>query len=140
MRNRAGLPTHARRLAGLGLSIVAFVVLLGAGAPATLEPGSINSLAESGGGASAGGGNGGNVLSSLGPLLFVALAIALVVLVAAAVILFRTRGAVATPASAAEGWWTCAACGAGNMDGAARCHNCATWRTTTSRPNPSVQP
>jgi len=62
----------------------------------------------------------------------------LVVLVGAVVILFRTRGAVTPPASS-EGWWTCSNCGAGNMDGAARCHACSTWRAT-ARPTPTAQP
>lgn len=138
MRTNGRRPTRFRRLAGLAFAVVSFVVLLGAAAPATFVPHAIRSFAESGGGASAGGGNGGGLLSGFGPLLLVGLAIAVVVLVAAVVILFRTRGAVATPATTAEGWWTCANCGAGNMDGAARCHACSTWRTTTPRSTTSV--
>jgi hypothetical protein len=129
----------ARRLARAVLAISAFVVLVGANAPAALAPGSILDLNESGGGASSGGGTGGTLLSDFGPLLLIGLAIAVVVLVAAVVILVRTRGAITPPASS-EGWWTCSNCGAGNMDGAARCHACSTWRTTTARPTPTVQP
>ena len=139
MRTDARDLTLIRRLAGAFLGIASFIVLVGANAPAALAPGSILSLNESGGGASAGGGSGGTLLSSLTPLLLVGLAIAVVVLVAAVVILFRTRGSVAAPASS-EGWWTCSSCGAGNMDGAARCHACTTWRTTAPRPSPSTQP
>jgi hypothetical protein len=104
-----------------------------------IDPGTIRSLAEQGGGAAAGEGSGGTILSNFGPLLIVALAIAVLVLVAAVVILVRTRGAV-TPSATSEGWWTCSNCGAGNMDGAARCHSCSTWRSTNPRATPTAQP
>lgn len=103
------------------------------------HPGTIRSLAEQGGGAAAGGGTGGTPLSDFGPLIIAALVIAVIILAAAVVILLRTRGAV-TPAAMSEGWWTCSNCGAGNMDGAARCHACSTWRTTAPRPTPTAQP
>ena len=127
------------RAVTLALAAVAFVVLLGASAPAAFQPATIHSLAEQGGGASSGGGTGGTPFSGLGPLLVIALAIAVVIVAAAAFILLRTRSSVAPPASA-EGWWTCPKCGAGNLDGAARCHACSTWRTTPARPTPSAQP
>ena len=139
MRTGGRRPTRLARLAGLGLAIAAFIVLLGASAPATLETSQIRDFAESGGGASAGGGAGGGLLAGLGPLLLIGLVLAVIVLVAATVILVRTRGAVASPASA-DGWWTCPKCGAGNMDAAPRCHACSTWRTTTPRINPSTTP
>lgn len=126
------------RMTGAALGIGSFIVLIGANAPAPLGPGAILDLNESGGGASAGSGSSGSFLSDFGPLLLIAVAVAVVVLVAAAVLLFRTRGAVTPPASS-EGWWTCSNCGAGNMDGAARCHACSTWRTT-ARPTPTAQP
>src|SRR6478672_1735028 len=116
MRNVARTGTLARRLAGAALWIASFIVVAAANTPGALAPGSILDLNESGGGASSGGGTGGTFLSEFGPLLLIALAIALVVLVVAIVILVRTRGAVTPPASS-EGWWTCANCGAGNMDG-----------------------
>ena len=127
------------RIGGALLSVGAFVLFVGASAPAALAPGVVRNLNESGGGASAGGGSGGSLLSNVGPLLIVGLAIAVVVLIAAVVILLRTRSAVTPPASS-EGWWTCATCGAGNLDGAPRCHACSTWRTTAPRPTPSTQP
>jgi hypothetical protein len=83
-----------------------------------------------------GAGGAGGLLGDLSWLLLVALAAAAVVFVAAAFVLFRTRASKAAPTS--EGWWTCANCGAGNMDGAARCHACATWRSTTARPTPTT--
>lgn len=130
---------RSARLARPVLAIVSFVVMVGASAPAALDPGSIRSFAEQGGGASAGGGTGGTLLSTLAPLLLIALAVALVIVATAVVILLRTRGAVTPPVNA-EGWWTCSNCGAGNMDGASRCHACSTWRTTTPRSNPTAQP
>lgn len=138
MRNGARQRTLARRSAGAVLGLASFIVLLGANAPAALAPGATLDLNESGGGASSGGGTGGTFFSDFGPLLLIGLAIAVIVLVAAVVILFRTRGAVTPPVSS-EGWWTCSNCGAGNMDGAARCHACSTWRTT-ARPTPTAQP
>jgi hypothetical protein len=141
MRTASRLLAPARRLAALGLAIAAFIVLPGANAPVGLGPDSVRSLAEQGGGASSGGGTGGggSLLSGLGPLLIIGLVVAIIVVIAAAVILARTRGVTTQPAGA-EGWWTCANCGAGNLDGAARCHACSTWRTTTSRPASSAQP
>ena len=112
---------------------------MGASAPAPFGPTAVGNFNESGGGASSGGGTGGSLLSTLGPLLLVGLAIALVVVVGAAVVLLRTRAAV-TPTASPEGWWTCTNCGAGNLDGASRCHACSTWRTTPQRPAPSAQP
>jgi hypothetical protein len=125
------------RLADLCLAIAAFVALVGAAAPAPFPATLVRNYAQQGDGSSAGGGTGGTLLSELGPLLLIALGIAVVVLVAAVIILFRTRGAVTPPASS-EGWWTCSNCGAGNMDGVARCHACSTWRATSPRPTPSA--
>ena len=82
MRRGVRLPARARRLAGLGLAIVALVVFVGANAPAGLEPSSIRSLAEQGGGASSGGGTGGGFLSGLAPFLLIGLAVAVVAAVA----------------------------------------------------------
>ena len=130
MRNEAQPWTLTRRFAGPVLGMASFIFLVGANAPRALAPGSILDLDQSGGDAAAGGGTGGTFLSDFGPLLLIGLAIAVVVLVAAVVILVRTRGAV-TPPSSSEGWWTCSNCGAGNMDGAARCHACSTWRSAT---------
>ena len=143
MRTDAGSPGRPERpvrtaqLAGPALAIAAFV-LLGAGAPPApaTEPGTGFIDGPTPGGVGAGGG--GDLLAGLGPVLLLALAIAVVIAVAAALILFRTRGAPVT--SSSEGWWTCSSCGAGNMDGAARCHACATWRTTNPRPTPSASP
>jgi hypothetical protein len=139
VRSAGRASNQLRRLAAPGLAIAAALVSLGATGPAPFVPTVVRNLNESGGGASAGGGTGGTVLATLAPLLLVGLAVAVVVLVGGAIVLFRTRGAVAPPASA-EGWWTCANCGAGNLDGASRCHACSTWRTTTARPTPSAQP
>ncbi|HYK94448.1 MAG TPA: hypothetical protein VE011_01080 [Candidatus Dormibacteraeota bacterium] len=137
MRSEARRGTLVRRLPGAVLGMASLIILVAANAPASLAPGAILDLNESGGGASSGGGTGGTFLSDFGPLLLVGLAIAAVVLLAALVILVRTRGAV-TPSSSSEGWWTCSNCGAGNMDGAARCHACSTWRTATPRPTPNT--
>jgi hypothetical protein len=138
VRNGACHGTLIGRCAGAALGIASFIVLIGANEPAALAPSSVLDLNESGGGASSGGGTSGTFLADFGPLLLIGLAIAVIVLLAAAVILFRTRGAV-TPSATSEGWWTCSNCGAGNMDGAARCHACGTWRTT-ARPAPTAQP
>ena len=121
MRSGGGRPARLSRLVEPGLAIVAFIVLTGAG-PTT-----------NGGDQ---GGGGGGFLSGLGPLLAVALVIGIVLAAVAALILFRTRGASVPPAT--DDWWTCANCGAANMDGAARCHACSTWRGTTPRPTPSA--
>jgi len=139
VRHAGRPPIQLRRCAALGLAVVAFVVLVGATGPAPFLPTVVRSFNEAGGGASAGGGTGGTALSTLGPLLIIGLVIAVIVFVGAAVVLLRTRGAVTPPAST-EGWWTCANCGAGNLDGAARCHACSTWRSTNPRPTPSAQP
>jgi hypothetical protein len=105
----------------------------------------IRELNESGGGASAGGGTGGQgFLATITPFLLIGLGIAIVVIgIAAAVIVIRTRSAVApqsSAAAAADGWWTCTNCGAGNMDAAPRCHACNAWRATRPRPTPTPQP
>jgi hypothetical protein len=119
------------RLAAPALAIVAFVVLLGATVPGSPTAVRIAEFAATPGSANAGGG----VLDGiLGLLLLGVLVLAVLVAVAAAgVILYRTRGS-RVPRTLEEGWWTCQSCGAGNIDGAARCHACATWRTTVPRP------
>lgn len=120
MRSDDSRPTRLTRLAGSALAIVALTVLLGADAPA----------------------QGAGTPGAMDPLVLVliaVLAVSAVALLGAAFVLFRTRGSkVAPPVS--EGWWTCAKCGAGNMDGAARCHNCATWRSSTSHATTSPAP
>jgi hypothetical protein len=118
------------RLAAPALAIVAFVVLLGATGPQPpiLVP-NVDFVATPGGA-----GGEGLLSGDLGLLLLAALALAVIVAgIAAAVILYRTRGSRVTRAPE-EGWWTCQSCGAGNIDGAARCHACATWRTSAPRP------
>ena len=135
---RPGQPARTAQLAGAALSVVAFIVLQGAGAPLAPATGPGPRLIDAPTPGGAGSGGGGDLLTGLGPLLLVALVIAVVVAGAAALILFRTRAAPVT--SSSEGWWTCSSCGAGNMDGAARCHACATWRTTNPRPTPSASP
>jgi hypothetical protein len=130
----SGRPTRRTRLAGPTLAIVAFTVLLGAAPPSTVLPGTVRGLVDAP--SQGGGGTGG--LDGLTLILVIGLVVAVVVLVGAVFVLFRTRTAKALPPS--EGWWTCAKCGAGNMDGAARCHACATWRTATPRPTPSASP
>lgn len=126
--------TRRKRLAGLALAIVASVVLLGA-APASTVPGAatfrelIDAPAQG-----AGGGPLGDPL--IGLILIAALVVAVVVLLAAAYVLFRTRSPKVLPPS--EDWWTCTKCGASNMDGAARCHACSTWRAATAKPTPST--
>lgn len=123
---RSGEP----RLAAPVLAIVASVVLLGANAPQSRVALTVSDLAAPTGGGGGGGGLGGD----LGLLVLAALALAVIVAAsAAAVILYRTRGPRG-PRSPEEGWWTCPSCGAGNIDGAARCHACATWRTSVPRP------
>lgn len=118
------------RLAAPALAIVAFVVLLGANGPQSPVAVPIADFAATPGSADGGGGLGGD----LGLLLLAALALAVIVAAAAAgVILYRTRGP-RVPRAQEEGWWTCPNCGAGNLDGAARCHACATWRTSVPRP------
>lgn len=132
MRSSGGRLTRVRRLAGPALAVVALTVLLGA-APA--DPGAVAPIllidAPSQGAGSTGG-----LFGGLGWILIAGLAIAAVALILAAIVLFRTRGSKAAPPS--EGWWTCASCGAGNIDGSARCHACATWRSTTARPTPTT--
>ena len=133
VRSRRGRTARLTRLAGPALAIVALTVLLGAVAPGQADLGSSPQLIDA---PTPGSGSGGGLFGGLGWLLIVGLAIAAVVFIAAAVVLFRTR--VSKVASPSEGWWTCANCGAGNMDGAARCHACATWRSTTARPTPTA--
>jgi hypothetical protein len=119
------------RLAAPALAIASLVVLLGANAP--LAPGAlpVSDFAATPGSANGGGG----VLDGIvGLIILGALAVAVIVAVsAAAVILYRTRGS-RVPRTPEEGWWTCQSCGAGNIDGAARCHACGTWRTSVPRP------
>lgn len=132
MRSSGGQPTRLTRLADMGLAIIALSVLLGAAppGPTSFAPTLLIDAPTQGAGGA------GGLFGGLGWILIVALAAAVVVLVLAAFVLFRTRGSKATQLS--EGWWTCANCGAGNMDGAARCHACATWRSTTARPTPTT--
>lgn len=132
MRSGGGQPTRLMRLAGTALAIVAVTVLLGAAPAGPTEATPVLVIDAP----TQGAGGAGGLFGGLGWILIVALAVAAVALILAAVVLFRTRGSKATPPS--EGWWTCANCGAGNMDGAARCHACATWRSTTARPTPST--
>ncbi|MBI2781608.1 MAG: hypothetical protein HYX55_07420 [Chloroflexi bacterium] len=122
------------RLAGLVLAIVAFVVMPGA-APASIGPGdaAIRELIDA---PTQGGGSGGTLGDPLvGLILIAGLVVAVVVLLAAAYVLFRTRSPKVIPPS--EGWWTCTKCGASNMDGSARCHACSTWRAATPKATPS---
>jgi hypothetical protein len=132
MRRSGGQPTRLTRLAGTALAIVAVTVLLGAApaGPTAVAPVLLIDAPSQGAGST------GGLLGGLGWILILGLAIAAVALILAAVVLFRTRGSKAAPPS--EGWWTCANCGAGNMDGSARCHACATWRSTTARPTPTT--
>lgn len=133
MRSSRGPSARLARLAGPALAIVALTVLLGAVAPGQADIDAARTWIDA---PTQGAGSTGGLLGGFSWLLVVALAMAIVVFVAAALVLFRTRGSKAVPPS--EGWWTCANCGAGNMDGAARCHACATWRSTTARPTPST--
>lgn len=132
MRSSGGWPTRLARIAGVALALTAAAVLLGA-TPAGPPSGVTLQLIDA---PTQGAGDTSGPFGGFGWVLIVALAVAAVALIAAAIVLFRTRGSRAAPPS--EGWWTCANCGAGNMDGAARCHACATWRTTTPRPTPST--
>ncbi|HUG29855.1 MAG TPA: hypothetical protein VMQ65_04985 [Candidatus Limnocylindria bacterium] len=127
-----GQPTRPTRLAGQALAIVAITVLLGAApaGPTAVAPILLIDAPTQGAGGA------GGLFGDLGWILIVGLAIAAVALILAAIVLFRTRGSKAAPPS--EGWWTCGKCGAGNMDGSARCHACATWRSTTPRPTPTT--
>jgi hypothetical protein len=114
----------------VALAITALLVLVGANAPFPPIETAPVMLVDA---PSQGAGSGGILGGGLGLLLLAGLGIAIVIAVGAAgVVLFRTRGPK-VPASSAAGWWTCANCGAGNLDGAARCHACSTWRTTTPR-------
>ncbi|MEO5704241.1 MAG: hypothetical protein ABIZ52_04405 [Candidatus Limnocylindrales bacterium] len=129
MRSDGSRPTRLTRLGGLVLAGVAFAILLGAAPPSVVVPGTILRLRDP-----ATQGNGGPAdLDPLVPILIAVFAIVVIAVLGAAFVLLRTRGAKAVPPMS-EGWWTCAKCGAGNMDGAARCHSCATWRTSTSQP------
>ena len=123
-------PTRIRQAAHLALAIVALLVLAGANAPFPPSELTPVQLVD----APAHGSAGPGILDGgLGLLLLAGLGVAIVIAVAAAgVVLFRTR-ASKLPATSAEGWWTCANCGAGNLDGAARCHACSTWRRATAR-------
>jgi hypothetical protein len=129
MRSGGTRPSRFARLAGPAIAVVAFVVLLGAVAPAEMtesrlafiDPGLEEDVVSPG------------LFDGFGVVLLVGLAIAVVAALGAAFVLFRTRASNAPPPSS-EGWWTCASCGAGNIEGAARCHACATWR---SRPRPT---
>ena len=132
MRSIGRQPTHLARLAGPALAIVAVTVLLGAAPAGTTAVAPILLIDAP----TQGAGGAGGLFGGLGWILIVGLAIAAVALVLAAIVLFRTRGSKAAPPS--EGWWTCGKCGAGNMDGSARCHACATWRSTTPRPTPTT--
>lgn len=117
------------------LALVAGSVLLGAAPPPSTGPGPILQFVDAP--TQGNGGLGG--LDAFGILLLAGLVVAVLVVIVAAVILFRTRGVAKAVPPPSEGWWTCANCGAGNMDGAARCHNCATWRAATPR-SPSPAP
>jgi hypothetical protein len=117
--------------------MVAFIVLVGAGAPADPTIGLISQGIDRPASAGNGGGGGGNPLAGILPLLVVALVVGLIVAAFAGYILFRTRGAKIAPAS--DEWWTCSNCGAANVEGTARCHACATWRSTAApRPSPTA--
>lgn len=132
MRSIGGHPARLMRLAGPALALLAVTVLLGAvpaGPTADVPVPLIDAPSQGAGGAD-------GLFGGLGWILIVALALAAVALVLTAIVLFRTRGSKEPPPS--EGWWTCANCGAGNMDGAARCHACATWRSNSPRPTPTA--
>ena len=132
MRSSGGQPTLLTRLASPGLVILAITVLLCAApaGPTAVAPILLIDAPTQGAGST------GGLLGGFGWILIVGLAIAAVALILAAIVLFRTRGSKAAPPS--EGWWTCGKCGAGNMDGSARCHACATWRSSTPRPTPTT--
>ncbi len=135
MRSDGSRPTRLTRLARPALAIVALTVLIAAAPPSTIGPAVIRQLAD----APAQGAGTPGAINPLILVLIAVLAVAAVALLAAAFVLFRTRGAKAVP-PVSEGWWTCAKCGAGNMDGAARCHSCATWRSSASQPTASPTP
>lgn len=134
VRSSDGRPARPTRPIGVALAIVAFAVLLGAAPPQAATPGSILQLVD----APAQGNGGAGGIDAFGILLFGALGLAVLVAIGAGIILFRTRGVAKAVPPPSEGWWTCANCGAGNMDGAVRCHNCATWRATTTRSTSAV--
>ena len=126
--------TGGARLATPALAILAFV-LLGANEPESGAARIANFVATPGSA-----NTGGALDGVLGLVLIGALVVAVVIAVAAAaVILFRTR-ASRVARGPEEGWWTCPSCGAGNMDGAARCRSCATWRTSIPRPTTTAAP
>jgi len=133
MRSDGTRPTRLTRIAGPALAIVALTVLLGAAPPSAIGPAAIQHLAD----APSQGAGAPGAIDPLVLVLIAVLAVAAVALLAAALVLFRTRGSKAAPPMS-EGWWTCAKCGAGNMDGAARCHSCATWRS--SAPHATTSP
>jgi hypothetical protein len=123
-------PTRTGQVAHLALAIAALLVLVGANAPFPPVDAAAPLLVDA---PTQGGGSGGILGGGIGLLLLAGLGIAILIAVAAAaVVLFRTR-ASKLPAGSDEGWWTCANCGAGNLDGAARCHACSTWRRATAR-------
>jgi hypothetical protein len=130
-----GRPARLTRLIGTAFAIVASTVLLGAAPAQHATPGTFLQFVD----APSQGNGGAGELDAFGILLLGAVALALLAAIAAGIILFRTRGVARPVPPPSEGWWTCANCGAGNMDGAARCHNCATWRSATPR-SPSPAP
>lgn len=129
VRSSDGRPARLTRLIGPALAIVALTVLLGAAPPRSVDPGSILQLAD----APTQGNGGAGGIDAFGILLLGGLGLAVLAAIGAGIILFRTRGVAKAVPPPVEGWWTCANCGAGNMDGAARCHACATWQSTTPR-------
>jgi hypothetical protein len=135
VRSDGGQPTRLTRLVGPALAIVAFTVLLGAAPPSADLPGTVHLFVDA---PTQGAGSKG--LDAFGLLLLGGFAIAVIAALVAAFVLFRTRGATRAAPPPSEGWWTCAKCGAGNMDGAARCHACATWRASTPHPTASPTP
>ena len=127
-------PTGLARLAGPSLAILAFLVLVAAGAPARPAGGLLaNGIDGPQPGGGSGAGTTGNLLADLLPLLVVALIVGVVVAAGAGYVLFRTRGARVAPVS--DEWWTCSSCGAANVEGTARCHACSTWRSSAPRPS-----
>lgn len=135
MRSSDGRPARLTRLIGTALAIVAFTVLLGAAPPAPRTPATVLQLVDA---ATPGNGGTGGI-DAFGILLIAGLVLAVVLAIVAAIILLRTRGVSKTVPPPAEGWWTCGDCGASNMDGAARCHACATWRSTSPRATAATQ-
>jgi hypothetical protein len=129
VRSSDGRPARLTRLIGTAIAIVAFTMLIGAAPPAPRAAGPVLQPVD----APTPGNGGAGGIDAFGILLIAGLALAIVVAIGAGIILFRTRGVARAAPPPAEGWWTCGNCGASNMDGAARCHACATWRSTTPR-------